>query len=309
MLPNVEIRLFECLIALVEEGSVTKAAHRMELSQPRMSNALRRLREICEDPILVRVGQHMVPTDRALRIVERVRGGLEEIELGLSPEEAFCPEKSGRVFSLMLSDYVATLLLPQVYRHVSKVAPRIQLRISQLVTNQTQTVLEDQSCDLAFGFFSGLQGNLRVSTLLRDVPVCIASTSHPTLSDTITLEQFVETPHVMLADSPGAGSTLEQLCDTELKRQGLERHVAVQAPTPYGLARVASSTDYIGSLPHKLAEEYALSLPLQILPTPLELGSFEITMAWHERSHEDSGHIWLRNLFREFGEALKAADA
>lgn len=305
MLPNVEIRLFECLLALVDEGSVTKAAQRMQLSQPRMSNALRRLREICDDPILVRAGQQMQPTDRALRIVERIRNGLNEIELGLSPEEGFNPESSDRIFSLMLSDYVATLVLPQVYRHLSEAAPHIQLRISQLVTNQTRSVLEEQSCDIAFGFFEELQGNLRISTLFRDVPVCIARIDHPSVSGCLSLDQFVSISHVMLADAPGAGSTLEQHTDTELTRAGLQRHVAVQAPTPYGLARTVASTDHIGLLPHKLAEEYTQSLPLQIVPTPLDMGSFEISMAWHERTHEDAGHIWLRNLFREFGAALK----
>lgn len=300
MLPNVEIRLLECLVALVEESSVTGAADRMGLSQPRMSNALRRLREVFDDPILVRTGQQMAPTDRAITIVEHVRQGLSEIALGLTPDESFSPGKSNRVFTLMLSDYIANLVLPQVTRHISMVAPNVQIRLTPLVTNHARNALEDESCDLAFGFFAGLQGNLRITTLFRDATVCIVRASHPTLSKAITLEQFIRFGHVMLADAPGAGSTLEQLCDAELNRQGLQRRVAVHAPTPYSMARIVASSDFIGSLPRRLAVEFSRSLPLQVVSSPLVLDSFEVSMAWHERMHKDPGHIWLRNLFREF---------
>lgn len=298
MLPNIEIRLLECLVALVEESNVTAAARRMRLSQPRMSNALRRLRELCNDPILVRTGQKMAPTDRALRIVSHVREGLGELTLGLCHDEAFDPARSNRVFTIMLSDYVATLLLPRVFQHIAAVAPNVEVRLRQLVTSQTRAALEDESCDLVFGFFSTLQGSLRISTLLRDRPVWIARTPHPQLDGAISLEQFSAAPHVMLADAPGTGSTLEQRCDAELRRIGTARRIAVHAPTPYSLARIVASTDLIGGLPRTLAEDYAKALPLQILEPPLPLGSFDVSMAWHERMHGDPGHVWLRNLFR-----------
>lgn len=299
MLPNIELRLLECLVALVEERNVTAAARRMGLSQPRMSNALRRLREICDDPVLVRAGQQMQPTDRAVRIVRHVREGLEELALGLAGDERFVPERSTRAFTLMLSDYVATLLLPGVVRHITATAPGVQIRVRQLVTSQVRNALEEESCDLVFGFFSSLQGNLRISTLRRDSPVWIARAPHPALPAGLGMDQLLAVGHVMLADGPGAGSTLEQLCDAELRRLGQQRRVAVHAPTPYSLARIVASSDCIGTLPRKLAEEYARTMPLQILPSPVHLGSFDVSMAWHERLHRDAGHIWLRSLFRE----------
>lgn len=306
MLPNVEIRLLECLVALVEESNVTAAGRRMQLSQPRMSNALRRLREICDDPILVRMGQRMRPTDRAVKIVSHVREGLAQLSLGLSQQDVFDPAQSNRSFTLMLSDYVETLLLPKVFEHISTAAPQIQIRLRQLVTGHARDALEEEGCDLLFGFLSPLKGNLRISTLLRDSPVWIARASHPMLTNSMSLEQLLDASHVMLADEPGAGSTLEQLCDAELKLLGSERRIAVHAATPYSLARIVASTDCIGTLPRKLAEEYAGALPLRILDSPLELGSFDVSMAWHERMHRDPGHVWLRSLFRELALSLDA---
>lgn len=306
MLPNVEMRLLQCLVALVEESNVTAAARRMRLSQPRMSNALRRLRDICDDPILVRAGQQMRPTDRALKIAGHVREALAELSLGLSGEDVFVPERSNRVFTLMLSDYVATLLLPAVLQHVSAVAPQVQIRLRQLVTGQARSALEEDGCDLVFGFFSSLQGNLRISTLLRDSPVWIARAGHPALTDPMGLEDLLASSHVMLADGPGAGSTLEQLCDAEIGRLGRVRRVTVHAATPHSLARIVASTDCIGALPRKLAVDYAASLPLRLLDSPLDLGAFDVSMAWHERMHRDAGHVWLRGLFRELATTLGA---
>ncbi len=302
MLPNIDIRQLECLVALVEERSVTAASRRMNLSQPRMSNALRRLREICDDPILIRTGQKMQPTDRAIEIAQHIRDGLGEVALALSPPEAFDPERSDRTFTFMLSDYVEVLLLPEVMRQISALAPSVQLRMRMLETTQVRTLLDDGVCDIAFGFFSDLQGSLRVSTLLRDAPVCIAQKGIFGRDGALSLDEFVEARHVILTDASATGSTLEAHCDDAMKRMNTARHVAAHAPTPHSVARIAASTRLIGLLPRNLAEDYARFLPIQIFTPPIDLGSFDVSMVWHERTHKDAGLVWLRSLFRQLAE-------
>lgn len=295
---HVEMKLLENLVALVEEASVTRAAERMELSQPRMSNALRKLRQICGDPLLVRVGQQFIPTERAIDIAGRVRLGLAQIGGALQAPDAFDPSTSHRSFVVMMSDYTAALLLPEVMRRVSKVAPAIEISMLPMSHNLLQQGLDSGSCDLAFGYFKRLHPNLRLSNCFQDNAVCVAGPEFKGSGSSISMRAFLSARHVCMGDATDSTSTIDVMCDQTLRKLGLSRKISVRCPTPMTVARIVSRTELIGMLPMRLARDYATSLGLRCLHPPFELPPFDVSMVWHERVQQNLAHAWLREQFR-----------
>ncbi len=295
---GVELKLLQSLVALIEEASVTRAAERMEISQPRMSNALRRLREICDDPLLVRAGQHLVPTKRAIEIADSIRRALDEINIVLQGAQSFDPRTSRRTFVVMMSDYTAGLLLPEVMRRITGVAPGIEISLLPMTPSQLQPSLEDGTCDLAFGYFQALHSDLRISSCFSDYAVCIAGPGFSHKGSTLSLQEFVAARHVCTGDTTST-STIDVMCDRKLRAGGHRRQIAVRCPTPMSVARIVSKTDLLGLLPMSLAMDYQTSLNLQCMTIPLELSPFDVSMVWHERSQKDLAHAWLREQFRQ----------
>ena len=142
---TIELRLLDCLVALVEESSVTNAARRCDMSQPRMSNALARLRELTGDPLLVRAGQRMVATSRAIDIAASVNLGLQRIDAALAALEAFKPQTSTRRFVVAMSEYVSLAVLPSLLGRIDRLAPYLEIAVKTLDPIAIRRWLEDGS--------------------------------------------------------------------------------------------------------------------------------------------------------------------
>jgi len=295
---SVDIRLLNALIALVDEASVTKAAERVSMTQPRMSNALARLRELTGDPLLVRSGQRLVATGRAIEIAGGVRASLTSLHSALAQPEQFDPPTSTRGFVLAMSDYVSAMLLPGIMAELQAVAPRITIRIKAIEPQRIDQWLDEEECDIAFGALTHLNERLHASVLTHDEAVCIARKGLPGIEGTITIDQYLDTGHVLTSGTPTPVSTLEQMIDAALAEDGRLRRIAARATSGYALAATVSQTDLLATLPKNSAQALAKCLPLQILPIPFHMTPFDVTMVWHERLHRDPGHLWLRRLMR-----------
>lgn len=293
-----EIKLLQCLVTLIEEQSVTKAAERLELSQPRMSNSLRRLRELFDDPLLVRAGQRLVPTERGLEIASRIRRSLDEIDHAFMERMSFDPATANRHYTIMMSDYTAAILLPELLRRTRMTAPGIEIGTVQMAHASLHRSLDESVCDLAFGYFAGLHMNLRVSTCFKDIPVCIGSAEHWSGTSKLTMDMFLHAGHVAMGASPTEKSTIDVVLDRNLQGRGLHRKTSVQVATPLTMAGIVAATDLLGILPLRYAIDFADKSLIKIFELPMDLPSFDVTMVWHERSQRDPAHIWLRNQFR-----------
>lgn len=302
-LDKAEIKLLRCLVALVEEASVTKAAARMGLSQPRMSNALNRLRALCADPLLVPAGRQLVATQRALEISRHVESALREVGSAFSATDGFDPAKSEKSFILMMSDYTAGILLSDVFQRIENVAPHVKISLLHMSHEYMHRALEDGDCDLAFGYFRNLHPNMRVTKCFEDRPICIASASLA-CEKSISLDFFVAARHLTMGQASGSVSTIDVVCDRELLALGKRRSIAGVVESPLALARIISKTHMLGLLPWRVANEYAKQLPLQFLDIPIPLQSFDVSMLWHERSHKDGAHTWLRRQFQHVAASL-----
>jgi DNA-binding transcriptional LysR family regulator len=295
-LQTLDLNLLLVFEALMDERNVTRAAKRVGLSQPAMSNALARLRRTFDDPVLVRTPDGMLPTPRAQALIVPVRTALAQLRGALEERPAFDPAASQRIFHLLANDYVELLLLPQVSAELQQQAQEVKLHVYRprnLFHPPTAIDLAD-SFDLALGFFPDaltLESEIRSAVLWEERNVCLARTNHPAIRGEITLQQYAAAQHVaVFYKAQGAG-----LIDTLLEQQGLARRVALLVPHFVSAPFVVAASDLIATVPKRLAQRF-VELSLQVLPVPLEMPPFRLTLLWHERFDHDAAHTWLREL-------------
>ena len=297
---DIDLRLLESLVALVEERSVSRAAERMGITQPRMSNVLARLRAIFADPLLVRARREMAPTERALQITASIRAGLSHIDAALEAQRPFDPSDAEDIhFVLAMSDYVSTLVIPRLVHRLSKAAPHIRLSIKMTDPARVRDWLDAGECDMAFGLFMYLGESLRASVLTDDSAICLVRAGHPVLEGGLTLEAFAAASHAVMGGHPTPNSTLEQMIDSACAELAVTRHVAIRATSLSLLADIAANTDLITTVPRSVAEQLQQRNGLQLAPVPLALPAFNVTMVWHERDHRQPAHVWLRRQIRQ----------
>lgn len=296
----VDLNLLLALDALLMERNVTKAAARVGLTQSAMSHKLRRLREVFADDLLVGGRRGMVPTERAEALAGPVRRGLLELHAAIRSTEPFDPATTERRFTIISSDYADFVILTRVLHYLEQHAPGVSLRMLPY-TNSMQTLLEDGTADLVMG--QAIDGTaLKQRAVIDERFVVVLRDGHPALDhgDSITLDQYTGLGHILVSgnDEPG-------IVDRVLATHGRERHIALRTPYFVGVPFMVARSDLVATLPRALAQEAATFTSLRLLPPPLELPSFRITMTWHERSHRDPAHAWLRDLSRNLtAEAL-----
>lgn len=284
----------------MSERNVTRAAKRLGLSQPAMSNALTRLRRTFDDPLFLRTTSGMTPTPLAQSLSGPVSAALAQLREVLEEKREFNPAASEQVFHLLSNDYAELLLLPALLQTLHDHASHIRLRFHRprnLFEPPTPASLTD-SFDLALGFYADtltLDSSIRSEKLWEEKNVCIASQSHPTIRGKITLRQYAEAARIaVFYKDQGQG-----VIDTLLAQKGYHRHAAIQVPHFASIPFAVADTELIATIPERLAAMFREQLKLQVLPLPFNLPPFRMTLLWHERYHTDPAHQWMRNLILE----------
>jgi len=290
---DVDLNLLVALRALLHERHVTRAAARVGLSQPAMSHALARLRELTGDPILVRTPRGMQPTPRAEAMAGPLEQALSEIHRLLAAPGAFDPGTSTRRFHIGASDYVELAILPGVLTRVWAEAPGVDVRVVNLPMTPTEDLAEGR-LDLGIGllpqFGSPPPSGIRAQKVIEDRFVCVVREGHPTVKKRLELDSFCELPHALVAPRGQGGG----IVDTALAKLGRQRRVALQVAHFLVAPHIVRETDLVLTLATRMADVLAPMLGLRRLPPPVELGGFSMWMAWHERQQADPAHAWLR---------------
>jgi DNA-binding transcriptional LysR family regulator len=304
-LQSLDLNLLLVFEALMEERSVTRAAARVGLSQPAMSNSLARLRSAFNDQLLVRTASGMSPTSTALKLIIPVRTALAQLRTAIEDKPAFEPELSKNIFRLLANDYAEMLLLAPVITKLRVQSPEIGLRIHRppaLFKPPDSSALAD-SYDLAVGFYPdalALDPHIRFEILWEDNNVCIASGSHSSINGRLTVEDYVDARHVAVfykLEGPG-------IIDTLLAQQGYSRRSVVFVPNFATVPFVVAESDLIATVPEKVALRFKDMLNIQVLPAPVIIPTLRLTMLWHERAHSDPAHEWLRGMIRKTAESI-----
>jgi DNA-binding transcriptional LysR family regulator len=290
-----DLNLLVALDALLTEGSVTRAAVRIGITQSAASHALSRLRRLTGDELLVRGRDGMVPTIRAEAMRAPLRRALDDITGTLSSARAFDPKTARLRAFIGASDYAELVLLPGIMARLVSEAPGVEVRV--LMPGQ------DPASELAAGkldfvimpsppVYAG-QG-IRGRQLLSDRFVCIARRGHPLAkTKTLTLSSFAGAAHALISPWGMEGGYV----DDALARLGLQRKVAVAVPHFLVAPHIVASSDLLLTVAERVAEAVAGPLGLVVLAPPkeLELTGFTLSILWHERTHEDPARRWLRN--------------
>jgi DNA-binding transcriptional LysR family regulator len=320
-LADVDLNLLVAFDALARELNVTRAAQHVGVTQSAMSHALRRLRELFRDPLLVRVRGGMVLTPRAGALVVPLRSGLMTIGRALASPSMFDPRSARRGFRIATPDLFDVLVIPPLLERIRQQASGIDIGVvpvderrlaDQLETGEVDTAVVPQVDDPRFQLRPLSAPGLLRRTLFRDRFVCFMRADHPALRGggrsghrkrkagkrrspvqrkTLTLETYAQLSHVLCSQSgTGPGLVDELLAD-----RGRERRVALRIPAFYSALLIVARSDLILTAPAALARLADGDLVVA-LPAPIPLPTHSINLVWHERFTKDPGHEWLRAL-------------
>ena len=226
-LSQVDLNLFVVLEAIYREGNITRAGQQLNLTQPAISHALKRLRDLLQDPLFVRQGAHMVPTPFTRNMIEQVRQALQILEVNLSQSRNFVPENTRRNFHLSLWEYAEALVLPSLLQRLTHAAPGMSITTSRVKRRDLETELASGSVDLAIDIPMTVSDRIRHKWLLNEPFVVMARQGHPAIKDTLDLDTYLAQRHIQVSSRRHGPS----LIDVELGRRGFRRQVFLRAST------------------------------------------------------------------------------
>jgi DNA-binding transcriptional LysR family regulator len=290
-LRRIDLNLLVAFEALMRERNVTRAADRVGLAQPSMSNALARLRAVFNDELFVATPKQMRPTRRALALAGPVADALHRIRQALDPERPFDPATTARCFGLAGTNHANVTLITPMVEIMRREVPQARLFIKALTYRETMHALDQGDIDLALGVIGELPRSIACRPLLTDRAVCLAQPDHPALARGLTLQAFVELPHVRAALSE---DPVEEI-DVALAQKGLERRFAMVVPGYLAVSAVVMNSTMLGVVPEKLARPIAAHTDLVVHELPLELPPWTISLLWSKRAEDDRGLCWLRD--------------
>jgi DNA-binding transcriptional LysR family regulator len=286
---NIDLNLLVTLEVLLTECSVTRAARRLHLSQPSVSVQLRKLRELFADPLLTVVPGGMAPTARALSLLPDLRNSLGDMRRLLSQKRAFDPRTARMTWHVGGSDYPEVVILMSLLERLRRSAPGISLASGEGSHARMFKQLDSGVIDLALMALDSLPDHLHHQVLFEEQYVLVVRKGHPALKQRLTPGKLAQLEFVIM--SPEGGG-FRGVTDVELERLGYQRRVILSTQHFLFIPEVVARTDLAAMLPSRLAR--SRSNQLHTLAAPLPLPGFAMAMVWHERSHSDPAHEWLR---------------
>lgn len=287
-LRRLDLNLLVTLDALLSEHNVTRAAQRLNFSQPSISVHLAKLRDVFADPLLLPGPRGMRPTARADELREPLRQALAALERAVSPAAAFDPAQATQTWRVAASDYSeSTVLLPALIG-LRMAAPGTRLAVVEVSPARIARQAEQGDIDLAFHTSHDAPSGLRRRTLFGERYVLVGRAGHPRLKRRPTRAQFCKLDHVIV--SPDGGG-FHGVTDDALAQLGLSRRVVLSVPHFLFVRSVLANTDLVAMLPARLVRD---TPALQVVEPPVEVPGYKMAMLWHERVHRDPAHQWLR---------------
>ncbi|MGH8807443.1 MAG: LysR family transcriptional regulator [Noviherbaspirillum sp.] len=287
---RVDLNLFTVFEAIYTEGSVTRASQKLNLTQPAISHALGRLRQMFDDPLFVRQGHAMVSTPLARNIIEPIRRSLRGFEVTLSGLDRFDPASTPKRFNIALRDVLEATILPPLMLRVRQSAPLVDIAASHVERRELESELAAGTLDGAIDVLLPLASEVMHTRIYQDSTVVVARKGHPTIDGVLDLDTYLKQDHI-LASSRRRGPGLE---DFELSRFGLERHVRLRCQHYFAACRVVSQTDLLLTMPGRYAQIANKQFGNQILPFPMEVPAFDVFLYWHANVDNDPANRWFR---------------
>ena len=297
-----DLNLLPIFTALMEERSVTRAAERVGMTQPALSNALARLRTTMQDQLFIRTRYGIQPTPVALELAPLIVEALARIDDAVLGQQDFDPATAERLMTIAPNGYAESVLAPAIVARLGTEAPGIRLRLVPYGNDLIETGVISGMTAMVLGRIVDPPDNLVVQHLMDDGFACVVRANHPDIGESLSREQFERLGHVNVLP-PGR---LRAGLFEALERQGLKREVAVSVTNFLAVPEMVAVTDYCATLPRLICRRLAHDRRLRVVPAPVDLGTFPVEMAWHVRYRHDPAHRWLRSLIGNTAEALLA---
>lgn len=304
---RIDLHLIRVLHTVLTERSVSRAALRLGMHQPAVSTALKRLRELAGDPLLVRNGAHMVPTEAGQRMLEPAANVLRAAETLFTEARSFDARTSRLTFRIAASDYLDPLFLPRLVADIQRQAPLAKVEIHALTREgdyRAQLALGE--IDLVIGNWLQPPEDLHMARLFSDEVVSLVSRDHPAVRRGWDQAAWLAAEHIApMPTHPGARGIIDQLLDG----MGLQRHIAARSAYFGLIPEMVAGTRLVLTTGRRYCERVAARLPLVILPCPIAMPPLLYYQLWHARSQHSSSARWLRERTRDAIAALQPQDS
>ncbi|SFU83775.1 transcriptional regulator, LysR family [Polaromonas sp. YR568] len=300
---KIDLHLIRVLNTVLTERSVSRAAIKLGMYQPAVSAALKRLRVLAGDPILVRSGSGMVPTDAGLRMIEPSASILRAAGMLFSDARGFDPATAEITFRLAASDYMDPLFLPQLVAQIKSQAPRCHIEIQPLSSESDyRSHLAKGDADLVIGNWSAPSDELHMARLFGDDVVCLVAKDHPAVRRGWDAAGWLASEHIApAAMHPGAKGVIDEHLDS----LGMVRNITVRCPHFGLMPSMVASSLLVMTTGRQYCERFASILPVKILPSPIEFPRMMYYQLWHERTHASNASKWLRERVKSVAAMLR----
>lgn len=301
-LSRIDLNLLVVLEAIIAEGGVSRAAARLNLTQPAVSHALARLRELFDDPLFVREGRNLAPTALTKRLIEPLRQSLQALGALIDKGASFDPARSETGFTVSMRDPMEVLILPPMMQRLGRLAPRIDLRTVQVRRRSLEAGLADGTLDAALDVALPLSERIHRQRVSADRFVVAVRKSHPRVRPGFALATYLAEKHVMVTSrrrGPGAE-------DIELGQHGKRRHVSLRCRNYLAAFRVVAASDLVLTMTARYARLLTTGSGVRVLPMPLRMPTLDLFLYWHDRVDDDPANRWLRlQLVEALGETVR----
>lgn len=303
---TLDLNLLRVFDAVMSERSLTKAAVKLALTQPAVSNAIRRLRETLGDDLLRRSGQGLEPTPRAQALWPTVQEALRQLQASLSPN-LFVAASASTTFVLTMADATAAELMPGLVEVMDRDAPGVALRVVPLTTRDPRRLLEDELADLAIGYFPAVLASLTAQAQSGEaVPylhqrlyasdyVCVMQRDHALAHEALTLDQFCAARHLLVSFSGRPFGFI----DEALAGLGRKRQIVLTVNQFFTAGRVVASSKLLTVLPRHFVSVTGFADQLVLRELPFAVPPVHVDALWHRRLQHDSAHAWLRGVIAQ----------
>jgi DNA-binding transcriptional LysR family regulator len=294
MARSIDLNLLSVLVTVFEQGSVSRAATRLGMSQSAVSTALARLRGVYADPLFNRVGHGMEPTARMRAMIEPLREALSRVAGTLASEQVFDPRTTGQTFTFAMTDLGEMVFMPKILRHIRAAAPRAVVRAVAASAAQIERGLESGEIDLAVGYFPDLREKAFLEKhLFFHHFVCLLRAGHPISAGTLSLEQFLGLEHAVVR---GAGRTNE-IFERFLRAKKIHRRVVLETPHFLSIPSIIAQSDLVVTVPHAVGAFVTHEhMSIRIALPPVRTPKIDLKFHWHRNFQRDPKNRWLREL-------------
>jgi DNA-binding transcriptional LysR family regulator len=300
---KIDLHLIRVLHTVLTERSVSKAALRLGMHQPAVSASLKRLREMAGDPLLVRSGAGMVPTDAGLRMIEPSASILRAAEMLFSDARGFEPQSTTTTFRVAAADYLDPLFLPSLVAQIKAQAPLCQIEIHPLsAASDYHAQLGNGDVDVVIGNWLKPPQELHLGKLFADEIVCLVSKDHPAAKRGWTQESWLEAEHIAPTPNfPGGRGVIDEY----LEGLGVRRNITARCPHFGLIPRMVAQSLLVLTTGRQFCERFTERLPVKVLEVPIDFPQLVYYQLWHERSHASASAKWLRERIKHVAASIQ----